>query len=82
MSAPAILTETPLPAPLPAAHYLGHGADRLRYLEAGTGSPVVLIHGSITTADEMAIALFDDLAARRRVVAFGTFQIENFLGQL
>lgn len=62
----ALAQDTRLPAP----RILDQAAGRLRYLEAGDGPPVVLIHGSITTADEMALALFDDLAPRHRVVAF------------
>ena len=63
----------PVPSPqpeIPVTGYLEQGRHRLRYLEAGEGSPVILIHGAITTADEMAIALFDDLTPRHRVVAF------------
>lgn len=70
MSLPALLPETIASPGLPVARYLTQGRERLRYLEAGTGSPVVLIHGAITTADEMAIALFDELVPRHRAIAF------------
>lgn len=45
------------------------GARTLRVLEAGSGAPVVLIHGALGTAEDMRIALFDTLAPRWRVLA-------------
>ncbi|HEX8569356.1 MAG TPA: alpha/beta hydrolase [Caulobacteraceae bacterium] len=45
------------------------GRRTLRVLEAGDGPPVVLIHGALGTAEDMAIALFDQLAPRFRVLA-------------
>ena len=45
-----------------------HG--RLAYCRAGAGKPVVLIHGSLVTADDMVIALMACLARHYDVVAF------------
>jgi pimeloyl-ACP methyl ester carboxylesterase len=43
----------------------------LHYLERGTGSPIVLLHGNgATVEDWTASGLFDRLAAKHRVIAF------------
>lgn len=70
MAARSPVSEPASDTRLAPAKFIEQGAERLRYLEAGSGSPVVLIHGSLTTADEMAIALFDDLTPGHRVIAF------------
>lgn len=41
----------------------------LAYSEAGAGRDVLLIHGTLTTSDDMRLALFDELQRRFRVVA-------------
>ena len=43
---------------------------QVSYLRAGAGFPVVLIHGSLTTADDMALALFEKLSGAFDVIAF------------
>ena len=45
------------------------GGRSLRVLEAGTGAPVVLIHGALGVAEDMQIALFDRLSPQFRVLA-------------
>lgn len=40
------------------------------YLEAGSGSDLVLIHGTLVNADEMRLSLLPDMAQRFRTVAF------------
>ena len=45
-----------------------HG--RMAYLRAGSGPSVVLIHGSLTTADDMTLALFEKLSRDYDVIAF------------
>ena len=42
---------------------------RMRYLEAGRGPPVLLVHGATMTADDPAAALFDTLAVDHHVIA-------------
>jgi pimeloyl-ACP methyl ester carboxylesterase len=46
------------------------GGPELSYAEVGDGSEVVLIHGVLTALDDMALALFDALRDRHRVIAF------------
>ena len=43
---------------------------RLAFVERGQGPDVVLIHGTLMTADDMALSVLDRLAADRRCVAF------------
>lgn len=62
--------KTPDFPPLPAPCYVGEGEDRVRYFEAGSGPPAILIHGQLTTAEDMVIALFGDLAPHHRTIAF------------
>ena len=45
-----------------------HGT--LGYCRAGSGPPVVLIHGALLTADDMVIALMERLSASYDVIAF------------
>lgn len=42
----------------------------LAYVEAGQGDPVVLLHGTLTTLEDMTISLAESLAQRHRVIAF------------
>ena len=44
--------------------------QRLAYAEAGAGHPVVLIHGTLTTLEDMTIGLSGELSRRHRVIAF------------
>ena len=44
---------------------------RLHYIEKGTGSPVVLLHGNQAMADDFQISgVFDLVAEKHRVIAF------------
>jgi alpha-beta hydrolase superfamily lysophospholipase len=44
---------------------------RLHYIEKGTGSPVVLLHGNQAMADDFEISgVFDLVAEKHRVIAF------------
>src|SRR4051812_27126853 len=44
---------------------------RLHYIEKGTGSPVVLLHGNQAMADDFEISgVFDLIAEKHRVIAF------------
>ncbi|MCO6406482.1 alpha/beta fold hydrolase [Aurantimonas endophytica] len=45
------------------------GHHRLAYAETGTGADVVLLHGTITSLDDMIIALAGPLAEQHHVVA-------------
>jgi pimeloyl-ACP methyl ester carboxylesterase len=47
---------------------LGEGRT-VRVLEAGSGDPVVLIHGIMGAAEDMALGLFDALSPTRRVIS-------------
>ncbi len=42
----------------------------LAYAEAGRGVPIVLLHGTLTTLEDMMIGLAGHLAPRHRVIAF------------
>ncbi|MEK0084158.1 alpha/beta fold hydrolase [Benzoatithermus flavus] len=55
----------------PRGRFVEIDGVRLHYLERGRGRPVVLLHGNLTMAEEMAASgLFDRAAERYRVVAF------------
>lgn len=43
---------------------------RIAYVERGRGADVVLIHGTLMTADDMALSMLEPLAADRRCIAF------------
>lgn len=66
MAAPQSAAEDPPPG----SHWVGPGGERLRYLKAGSGPPVVLIHGAISAAEDVFGALVDALAPERTVYAF------------
>ena len=55
---------------VPARAHVDTSTGRVAYLRAGTGPVVMLIHGSLTTADDMALALFETLAVDHDVIAF------------
>ncbi|WP_052709877.1 alpha/beta fold hydrolase [Azospirillum thiophilum] len=55
----------------PEGRFLTVDGVRLHYLEAGSGPPVVLLHGNASTLDDfLASGLFDRLARSHRVIAF------------
>lgn len=55
----------------PTGRFVEVDGQRLHYLEAGTGSPVVLLHGNgACAADFVGCGLFERLTARHRVIAF------------
>ena len=55
----------------PIGRFLTVDETRLHYIERGTGSPIVLIHGNgAMVGDWVASGVFDSLAAHHRVVAF------------
>lgn len=55
----------------PAGHFIEVDGVRLHYVEAGVGTPVVLLHGNGTRAEDFrGSGVFDRLAADHRVVAF------------
>ncbi|WP_332673812.1 alpha/beta fold hydrolase [Aromatoleum sp.] len=55
----------------PTGRFVDVDGQRLHYLEAGTGAPVVLLHGNgASAADFIGCGLFERLAARHRVIAF------------
>jgi pimeloyl-ACP methyl ester carboxylesterase len=51
---------------------------RLHYLEAGTGPPVILLHGNVVTAEDFEVSgILALLAQHYRVVAFDRFASGN-----
>jgi pimeloyl-ACP methyl ester carboxylesterase len=55
----------------PLGEFIEVDGVRLHYLEAGQGSPVVLLHGNGTMIDDFVISgLFDRVARSHRVIAF------------
>lgn len=55
----------------PTGRFITANGVRLHYLERGEGSPVVLLHGNVVTAEDFQTSgLLDLLAARHRVIAF------------
>ncbi len=58
-------------ARLPRHHFVRVDGVRLHYIEQGTGTPVVLLHGNGAMAQDFAASgLLQRLAARHRVIAF------------
>jgi pimeloyl-ACP methyl ester carboxylesterase len=53
----------------PVGRMVRIGEDDLHVLEAGQGAPVVLLHGASSNLREWTASIFDDVAARHRVVA-------------
>jgi pimeloyl-ACP methyl ester carboxylesterase len=43
---------------------------RLHYIEAGEGSPVILLHGNGSMLNDVALSIFGPLANKHRVIAF------------
>ncbi len=54
----------------PPRSYVETGAGRLAFQRSGLGEPVVLIHGSLVTSDDMVLALMAQLSDRYDVLAF------------
>ncbi len=55
----------------PAGRFVTVDGVRLHYLERGEGSPVVLLHGNVVTAEDFRTSgVLDLLAAQHRVIAF------------
>ncbi|MFT8246280.1 alpha/beta fold hydrolase [Roseomonas sp. BN140053] len=55
----------------PKGRFVEVNGVRLHYIEKGSGSPIVLLHGNAVTAEDFAISgLLDRLAQRHRVIAF------------
>src|SRR3954449_9570700 len=55
----------------PAGRFIEIDGVRLHYLERGAGTPVVLIHGNVVTAEDWVLSgVLDRVAERHRVVAF------------
>ena len=54
----------------PKRDYVSVPHGQIAYLRFGDGPPLVLIHGSLTTADDMTLALSETLARDHEVIAF------------
>ena len=55
----------------PTGRFVTVNGVRLHYLERGEGSPVVLLHGNVVTAEDFRTSgVLDLLAKRHRVIAF------------
>ena len=56
----------------PVGRFVEVDGVRLHYLEQGTGTPVVLLHGNVVTAEDWILSgVLDEVAARgHRVIAF------------
>lgn len=76
----AVIPFRPPAAARPPAPGAGPGPDRravvtpegrrIAYVEAGAGPAVVLVHGTLMTADDMRLGPLDALARRHRCIAF------------
>jgi pimeloyl-ACP methyl ester carboxylesterase len=53
----------------PVGRFVKAGADDLHILEAGEGTPVVMIHGASSNLREWTASIFDDVAKRHRAIA-------------
>ena len=53
----------------PVGRFVRVGGDDIHVLEAGAGTPVVMIHGASSNLREWTASIFDDVAARHRAVA-------------
>lgn len=58
------------PEPPTGSRWTGGAGERLRYLQAGEGPPVVLIHGALSAAEDVHEALVDTLGEERTIYAF------------
>lgn len=55
----------------PMGRFVEADGVRLHYLERGAGTPVVLLHGNVVTAEDFVLSgLFGRLAQNHRVIAF------------
>lgn len=55
----------------PAGKFVEVDGVRLHYVERGTGSPIVLLHGNAVTAEDWELSgVFDRFAEHHRVIAF------------
>lgn len=55
----------------PGGLFILVGKVRLHYLERGEGTPVVLLHGNVVTAEDYVLSgVFEQLAEAHRVIAF------------
>jgi pimeloyl-ACP methyl ester carboxylesterase len=55
----------------PLGRFIDVDGVRLHYLERGTGTPVVLLHGNVVTAEDWILSgVLDRVAERHRVIAF------------
>lgn len=55
----------------PSGHFVTVDGVRLHYLERGVGAPTVLLHGNLVIAEDFIWSgVFDQAAARHRVIAF------------
>jgi len=53
----------------PVGRFVDAGSDNLHVLEAGEGTPVVMIHGASSNLREWTASIFDDVAAHYHAVA-------------
>jgi pimeloyl-ACP methyl ester carboxylesterase len=56
--------------PMPPLRVLDTAQGPIRYAQAGEGTDVVLLHGAMTSVEDMLLGPFDPLADRYRVTAF------------
>lgn len=54
----------------PLGKYVQASPTRLHYIEAGTGKPIVLLHGAFGASQDYAATLFPGLAPTHHLVAF------------
>ncbi len=57
-------------APLPPTWFVETELGRVRYSQAGSGPDVVLLHGAMTSLEDMVLGPFDALSRSHRVTAF------------
>jgi pimeloyl-ACP methyl ester carboxylesterase len=55
---------------MPPLRFLNTAAGPVRYCQSGQGADVVLLHGAMTSIEDMLLGPFDALAAKFRVTAF------------
>lgn len=54
----------------PEGEFITVNGVRLHYIDAGEGSPVVLLHGNGSMLNDVALSIFGPLAKTHRVIAF------------